>query len=202
MVPTSLNERTAALTPADRETLLTLAQTSIKHGLSGKPVQVDVAQHTTALRAPGASFVTLTIVEELRGCIGSLEAERALVEDVALNAFAAAFRDPRFSVLTWPEFERLRIHISLLSRPEPMRFASEADLLQQLQPGVDGLVLQEHWRRATFLPAVWNTLPEPIDFLRLITGRRRSRASVTRSIRSANPQRVDAGQRRQPVSPM
>jgi uncharacterized protein len=165
MAPTSLNEQPTTLAPADRETLMALAQTSIRHGLCGEEVKIDVEQYTPMLRAPGASFVTLQLAGELRGCIGSLEAERALAEDVAHNAFAAAFRDSRFSVLTWAEFERIRIHISLLSRSVPMRFASEADLLQQLRPGVDGLVLQEHWRRATFLPVVWESIPDPIEFL-------------------------------------
>lgn len=168
MVPMSLSEQSAVLNTTDRKTLLTLAQTSIKQGLCGEHVKVDLAAHSPALREPGASFVTLKIAEELRGCIGSLEAERALAEDVAHNAFAAAFRDPRFNALTWPEFERVQIHISLLSRPLPMRFASEADLLGQLRPGIDGVVLQEGWRRATFLPVVWEQLPNPVDFLQYL----------------------------------
>jgi len=165
MAPMSLSEPSTTLTPADRKTLLDLARTSIEHGLCGEQLKVDVAQHSLALGAPGASFVTLKIAEALRGCIGSLEHERALAIDVAANAFAAAFRDPRFPALTQQEFNVVSIHISLLSTTEPVDFDSEADLLQQLRPGVDGIVLHEGWRRATFLPVVWEQLPDPVDFL-------------------------------------
>jgi len=102
----------------------------------------------------------------LRGCIGTLEPQWALVLDVAKNARAAAFEDPRFPALTWPEFDRLEAHVSVLSMPEPMQFESEEDLLAQLRPGVDGLILEESFYRGTFLPAVWESLAEPQEFLR------------------------------------
>lgn len=102
---------------------------------------------------------------ELRGCIGSLEAYQSLVLDVNQNAFAAAFRDPRFPAVSSSEFEHLEIHISVLSPPEPMRVASEEDLLQQLRPGIDGLIIASRGRRATFLPSVWSQLAEPQQFL-------------------------------------
>ncbi|MFA6173522.1 MAG: AmmeMemoRadiSam system protein A [Kiritimatiellales bacterium] len=107
-----------------------------------------------------ATFVTLTIKKRLRGCIGMLEACRPLAEDVAENARAAAFEDPRFPPLTKAEFEKLDIRISILSPPAEMDFSSEADLLRQIRPGVDGLILQEGFRRGTFLPSVWEELPE------------------------------------------
>ncbi len=107
-----------------------------------------------------ATFVTLTIGGQLRGCIGMLEACRPLAEDVANNAYAAAFEDPRFPPLTKKEFEKLEIHISVLSPPEEMLFSSEEDLLRQIRPGIDGLILQEGFRRGTFLPSVWGELPE------------------------------------------
>ena len=95
------------------------------------------------LRVLRATFVTLHVDEKLRGCIGTLEARRTLVEDVASNAYGAAFRDTRFPALTWPEYEHLDIHISILSLPEPVPFSSEEDLLAQLRPQVDGLIIEE-----------------------------------------------------------
>ena len=107
-----------------------------------------------------ATFVTLTIDGSLRGCIGRLEACRSLAEDVAENAVSAAFHDPRFPPLSRDEFDRLNISISILSQPEEMLFASEHDLLSQIRPRTDGLILQEGERRGTFLPSVWAELPD------------------------------------------
>ena len=112
------------------------------------------------LKEERATFVTLTINGNLRGCIGMLEACRPLAEDVAENAVSAAFHDPRFSPLSVDEFENLEIHISVLSPPEEITFSSEADLLNQIRPGVDGLILQEGFQKGTFLPSVWDELPE------------------------------------------
>ena len=117
------------------------------------------------LEAPGAVFVTLTQHGELRGCIGSLEARRALIDDLRANARAAAFSDPRFPPLEAEELGRTRVEVSILSRPEPMVFRNEADLLAQLRPNVDGVILEQGWHRATFLPQVWEQLPEPRQFL-------------------------------------
>ncbi len=147
--------------------LLKLAAASIKYGLQhGSPIPVDPSEYPSPLQQPRASFVTLMIKQQLRGCIGSLEAYRPLVEDVVENAFAAAFRDPRFHPLQTQEYERLHYHISILTPPSPMQFQSEADLLAQLRPGIDGLILADLGRRGTFLPSVWESLPEPADFLR------------------------------------
>jgi AmmeMemoRadiSam system protein A len=118
-----------------------------------------------ALAEPGATFVTLKLENALRGCIGSLEAHRPLREDVRLNALGAAFRDPRFDPLTPGEFERTRVEVSLLSPLEPLAFSTQAELLALLRPGVDGLVFRYGHHRGTFLPQVWETLPEPLDFL-------------------------------------
>lgn len=117
------------------------------------------------LAEAGASFVTLTQHGELRGCIGSLEAHRPLAVDVAENARAAAFRDPRFAPLGADEWPATRVEVSLLSPPEPLPFASQADALAKLRPGIDGIVLEASGRRATFLPQVWDALPDPADFL-------------------------------------
>ncbi len=101
----------------------------------------------------------------MRGCIGTLEAFRPLAEDIAHNAYAAAFQDPRFPPVDASEVDGLDIHLSLLTPAEPMSFQSEQDLLVQLRPGVDGLILAEGGRRGTFLPSVWEQLPEPAQFL-------------------------------------
>jgi len=112
-----------------------------------------------------ATFVTLEIAGRLRGCIGMLEACRPLAEDVEQNACAAAFKDPRFPPLSRRELELLEIHISVLSPPEEIIFSSENNLLAQIRPGMDGLILQEGFRRGTFLPSVWEELPEKEMFL-------------------------------------
>jgi AmmeMemoRadiSam system protein A len=101
----------------------------------------------------------------LRGCIGSLEAHRPLAEDVAANAEAAAFRDPRFPALTPEEWTRCNVEVSLLSRPKPIAFADEDELLQKIRPGEDGLILAQGGKRGTFLPQVWESIPEKRAFL-------------------------------------
>ncbi|OQA29355.1 MAG: hypothetical protein BWY59_00383 [Verrucomicrobia bacterium ADurb.Bin345] len=155
------------LSEEHRKILLATARDSIRHGLEhDAPLSVDVRKVPRELREERATFVTLEIGGDLRGCIGTLEAEQALIANVAHNAFQAAFRDPRFPPLKSREFERLDIHISVLSPPEPMAFRSEEDFMRQLRPGVDGIVLGDGWRRGTFLPAVWEDLPEKSDFVR------------------------------------
>ena len=112
-----------------------------------------------ALADPGATFVTLTQRGELRGCIGSLEPRRRLDVDVRENAVAAAFLDPRFSPLRRHEFDAVVVEVSLLGRSEPLAFDDEAELLAQLLPGRDGLIIEHQGRRATFLPQVWDAPP-------------------------------------------
>ena len=118
-----------------------------------------------ALQRPGATFVTLFCSGELRGCIGSLRATRALGVDVRENALAAAFRDPRFSPLAAEEFKATSVEVSLLSSPESVRFDTEEALVTRLRPGIDGVTLEIGDQRATFLPQVWETLPDPRAFL-------------------------------------
>ncbi|MGE0384607.1 MAG: AmmeMemoRadiSam system protein A [Gammaproteobacteria bacterium] len=151
---------------ADRAALLDLARGAIAHGLhAATPPAVDVAACAPALRDIRASFVTIEIESQLRGCIGTLEAHRPLAVDVAHNAHAAGFRDPRFAPLSAPEFERIELHISVLTPPEPLPVADEADLLASLRRGIDGLILEDGRHRATFLPAVWDSLPDRREFL-------------------------------------
>jgi AmmeMemoRadiSam system protein A len=153
--------------PVEQDLLLGIACSSILHGLEhGRPAVPDAEGLPDALRAERASFVTLnTAGQQLRGCIGTLEACRPLAEDVSRNAWAAAFRDPRFPPLQESELAGLDIHISVLSEAEPVTFGSEQDLLGRIRPGVDGLILEERSARGTFLPSVWESLPEPEQFL-------------------------------------
>lgn len=129
----------------------------------GIPTQLE-PDHP-ALREPGATFVTLTQAGQLRGCIGTLEAWRPLADDVHANAKAAAFRDPRFDPLTRDELDHTRVEVSLLTPPVPFEFADEADAITRMRPGIDGMILECHGRRGTFLPQVWESLPDPHTFL-------------------------------------
>jgi AmmeMemoRadiSam system protein A len=159
-------EQRNALAPAQRATLMDVARRSIEHGLaSGQPLVVIPSEYHLDLKAVRASFVTLQKNGQLRGCIGHLEAVQPVVVDVAENAFAAAFRDPRFSPLTAAEWPDVDVHLSLLTTPERMRFSDEADLIGQIRAGEDGLILQDGPNRGTFLPSVWESLPNPVDFL-------------------------------------
>ena len=129
---------------------------------------VEAAGDTSSGRlfSPGAAFVTLhTRGGELRGCIGSLIASRPLVEDVRANTLAAAFEDPRFAAVTASELPNLVIDVSVLTEPESLEYDDGDQLLEKLRPGIDGVVIESDWRRATFLPQVWEQLPHPEDFL-------------------------------------
>ena len=155
------------LNDSDKQQLLTLARDSIRHGLQqGRALSVDSGQYPAVMQQQAACFVTLNRQGLLRGCIGHLAAQQSLVDDVAENAYAAAFNDPRFAGLRAEELDDLHIEISVLTPAEPMQFASEADLLEQIQPGVDGLVLEDGFHRGTFLPSVWEQLPDKQDFWR------------------------------------
>lgn len=154
------------LTRSGQMILLDLARASIRQGVQqGRPLTVVLEGLAAELIVKRASFVTLEKSGRLRGCIGSLEAWRPLVVDVVENAYAAAFRDPRFPPVQGDEADGLEIHLSLLTPAVAMNFSSEADLLAQLHPGVDGLILQEGSCRGTFLPSVWDELPTPQLFL-------------------------------------
>lgn len=148
-------------------TLLKTAAASILNGLeTGQPLCSMPDQHPEALARPGACFVTLKKNGHLRGCIGTPIARRPLIVDCAENGFAAAFRDPRFPAVTADEISDLTISISVLSPPQRMSINSEADLLRQLRPGIDGLIIVDQNRRALFLPSVWQNIPRPAEFLR------------------------------------
>lgn len=152
--------------PDERRLLREMARQSIEHGLDrGRALQPEPDDYPQRLREWRASFVTLEYQGGLRGCVGALEACQPLVCDVAEHAYAAAFNDPRFPPLSLLEATDIELHISVLTPPEPLTCASETELLARLQPGLDGLILYEQTRRATFLPAVWDDLPDPHEFL-------------------------------------
>ena len=141
-------------------TLIALARDAIERPEAPTPAMAE-----PWLRAPGATFVTLRLDGELRGCIGSVQARRPLGDDVVHNARAAAFRDPRFPPVTSSETPRLQVEVSVLSPREPLEAYSEAEALEKLRPGVDGVYFEFHDLAETFLPQVWESLPSPVEFL-------------------------------------
>jgi AmmeMemoRadiSam system protein B/AmmeMemoRadiSam system protein A len=144
--------------------LLDLAWASIRHGLEhGAPIAPPPVEGRLA--EPGAAFVTLNRHGQLRGCIGSVMAWRGLAQDVADNAFKSAFGDPRFPPLRPDELEGLSVSLSVLTAPQPMRFVDQADMLAQLRPRIDGLIIEDGGHRALFLPSVWEQLPDKGQFL-------------------------------------
>ena len=148
------------------ELLKDVARRSIAHGVhTGKPLVVDPEAFLPALRTERASFVTLRRFGKLRGCIGSLEGNAPLVVGIAENAFRAAFRDPRFSPVDEADLPEIEIHISILSPLERVEFLSESDLLAKLRPGVDGVMLRQGLQQGTFLPSVWEDLPDAAQFV-------------------------------------
>jgi AmmeMemoRadiSam system protein B/AmmeMemoRadiSam system protein A len=146
------------------DTLLGIARGAIAHalGMAPEPPSTDAAPW---LARRGATFVSLHRAGKLCGCIGSLSAQRGLGEDVAANAVAAAQRDPRFPPLTAADWPGCELEVSVLSRAKPLRFADAAEMLSQLRPGEDGVILEHEGKRATFLPQVWDTIPDKRAFL-------------------------------------
>ena len=147
-------------------TLRDLATESIEYGLThGCALPVQPLVYADPLQWVRATFVTLSKDNELRGCIGTLVAQDPLVVDVVNHAYAAAFQDPRFPALGAHEMAAITLEISILTMPEHFPVASEADLIRQVEPGVDGLVLASGVCKGTFLPAVWDQLPDPESFI-------------------------------------
>lgn len=154
------------LTSEEKQILVRLAHETLQRGVAGeKPDQKHAEAVSATLSRKGASFVTLLQRTRLRGCIGSLLAHRPLALDVMENAYNAAFLDYRFQPVQASDLPGLTVKISVLTPSEPMDFVSEADLLAQLRPGVDGLILRDGRHQATFLPSVWEQLPDPVQFL-------------------------------------
>ena len=155
------------LTSEQQNTLLSVARKSIRLGVyEGRPLSVTPANYDESLQAVRSSFVTLELNGALRGCIGSLEASQPLISDVAQRAYAAAFSDPRFSPLKENELPDLGVKISVLFPRTPLHFQTPHDLLRELRPGIDGVIIAQGDKSATFLPSVWRSLPDPETFLK------------------------------------
>jgi AmmeMemoRadiSam system protein A len=161
-----MNAPAGTLTTSEQSTLLRLARRAIVEFLdSGRTPAVNEAELSPALWTPRGCFVTLHARGQLRGCIGTLQAREPLFRAVMLNACGAAFRDNRFEPVLSDEVPGLSIHISVLTEPTALSFQSPEELLAQLRPGVDGVVLSMDGNIATFLPQVWEQLPEPTRFM-------------------------------------
>jgi AmmeMemoRadiSam system protein A len=161
-VPTAVQQPFA---PQDRAILLGLARNSLRLAVSGESAPSVPAGLPAHLLDRKGCFVTLTIQGELRGCIGNIMPERPLAEAVISNARLAALKDSRFPPVTAAELAKIEVEVSVLTVPEPLAFTSAEDLLRRLRPHIDGVVLQIGMHRSTFLPQVWEQLPDPNDFL-------------------------------------
>jgi len=154
------------LTDNDRTILLQLARESIASYANDKQIpKVDKNVLSKILQEEGASFVTLTYKGNLRGCVGALEPYQSLAEDVREHAIAAAFQDYRFPPVRSAEVEEIQIEISCLTRPTILEYNRPHDLLEILRPNIDGVVIRDGMHRATFLPQVWEKIPNTEDFL-------------------------------------
>lgn len=155
------------LTDGEKQTLLRIAREAIENKVRNNPMPpLENKSLTPALRENGASFVTLTVQDNLRGCIGALEAYQPLAEDVREHAIAAALEDPRFPPVSEAELSRIQIEVSRLTEPQELQYSNSEDLLTKLRPHIDGVILKHGFRRATFLPQVWEKIPDPEEFLR------------------------------------
>jgi uncharacterized protein len=156
-----------ALKHEEKQTLLKMARQALECAVQEELLPpLDPSILTPALTAPGASFVTLTVHGNLRGCIGALEPYQSLAEDVREHAVAAALNDYRFKPVTAGELEEIEIEVSRLTMPSPLDYADAEDLLAKLRPGVDGVILKDGpFRRTTFLPQVWEKIPDKAEFL-------------------------------------
>jgi AmmeMemoRadiSam system protein A len=155
------------LTLEDQKILLRLARESMERGVRGEELPpLDESSLPPGLREEGSSFITLTMNGELRGCIGSLEPHQSLAQDVREHAVAAALKDPRFPAVRDEELSQIQIEVSRLTRPVPLEYEDADDLLSKLCPHVDGVVVRAgSYRRATFLPQVWEKISDPAEFL-------------------------------------
>lgn len=157
---------TKKLTLREGQILLKTARQTIENHLNGEvdpPINLD--DYPPGITEFGACFVTLTMNGVLRGCIGTIEASQPLIKDVQDRAIGAAFHDPRFPGVTLEEYPDLIIEVSRLTNPEKLEYSTPDDLLNKLRPGIDGVILKHNFRRATFLPQVWEQLPDPALFL-------------------------------------
>ena len=157
---------TKYITQEEGNHLITTARKAIEAHLKGDEMPaLDLAGVSPVLKEMGASFVTLTINRMLRGCVGSIEATQPLIKDVQARAVGAAFNDPRFPPLRPEEYPGVEVEVSRLTPPVKLEYSTPEELIDRLRPGIDGVILSYQFRRATFLPQVWDQLPDPELFL-------------------------------------
>jgi AmmeMemoRadiSam system protein A len=154
------------LTPEEKQTLLQIARRSLEAAVRGQGLPaLERASMTPRLLADGASFVTLTVHGELRGCIGALQPYQPLAADVREHAAAAALEDYRFHPVGPDELPAIAVEVSRLTVPTPLEYTTPDDLISKIHPGTDGVILRDSYQRATYLPQVWEKIPEPAEFL-------------------------------------
>jgi AmmeMemoRadiSam system protein A len=155
------------LSSEEQRMLLEIAREAVAQAVRGaRAPSLDLSQFPPRLREKGASFVTLLGLEgELRGCIGTVEAHSPLAQDVQRNAVSSALRDPRFFPVSVDELDDLQIELSILTPPQRLEYDGPDDLLAKVRPGIDGVIIEKDWRRATLLPSVWEKIPDPVQFL-------------------------------------
>jgi AmmeMemoRadiSam system protein A len=169
------------LTDEDRSFLLLLARKSIENYVNGDSIpKLELGVLTPQLQEQGACFVTLTYRGYLRGCVGALEPYQSLAEDVREHAVAAAFQDYRFPPVQAKEIKDINIEISYLTCPEILKYENPAELPNLLRPKIDGVVIRDGMRRATFLPQVWEKIPDPEEFLEELCMKMGSQADLWR----------------------
>ncbi|MCE7861343.1 MAG: AmmeMemoRadiSam system protein A [Chloroflexi bacterium CFX2] len=172
------------LTDGEKRTLLRLAREAIEYAVRGKKLQpLDPGSLTPSLLEKGASFVTLTIRGDLRGCIGALEAYQPLAEDVREHAISAAMDDPRFPPVTESELSGIHIEVSRLTAPQELEYSTGEDLMRKLRPHIDGVILKHGFNKATFLPQVWEKIPDPAEFLDQLCYKMGERSNLWRNTR-------------------
>ena len=153
-------------TDLERRQLLSFACRAVDYAVRNEaPLTVALEKFPPRFRELGASFVTLKQGGQLRGCTGMIQAVRPLIEDIASNAYSTCFLDRRFPAMTVPELEGLDVSLSILTAPEPLEYEDENDLLQKMRPGIDGLIIQYGPHHGTFLPVMWEQIPDAKDFL-------------------------------------
>lgn len=154
------------ISKSEKEYLLKLARKALEvYFETGKEISIDVKEVPIGLKDGAATFVTLTINGELRGCIGKLEADQPLYKDVIGNVYLAAFSDSRFDPLTHDELGLINIEISILTKPEILTYSSPEDLFMKISKTKPGLIIKSGYYQATFLPQVWEDLPDADKFL-------------------------------------
>ncbi len=160
----STNENVVKFNNEQGQILLKIARNTIAEKFGYTKDIIDIPDDDV-FRSGRGTFVTLKINEQLRGCIGNLESDSAVIEGVANNAINAAFNDHRFSPLSEEDFHKIDIEISILTEPVPLQYENADELISKLRPGIDGVIIKKGNAGATFLPQVWEQLPEPDIFL-------------------------------------